>query len=235
MAVVGARVAGKRGSVLRVALLAVMLIATPHRAGAQAAQTWTDSYESRLEILALLQTLNADILANRSATAVLEKWCADHGMAAVPKVVAHAIQDAPRRPDAEQMQRLGVTGEDEIRHRHVQLRCGTRVLSEAHNWYVPARLTPEMNRLLETTDTSFGTVVRPLSPYRRTIAVDTLWTPLERGWELRRRRCWFHRRRALAIPKELFQHRAILYTSDHQPFSEVEETYQADVLAFARK
>jgi hypothetical protein len=60
--------------------------------------------------------------------------------------------------------------------------------------------------------------------------------PLEPGWELRRQRSsWFHRRRALAIPKELFQHRAILYTSDHQPFSEVEETYQGEVLAFLRE
>ena len=32
--------------------------------------------------------------------------------------------------------------------------CGDQVFSEADNWYVPARLTAEMNHALDTTDTS---------------------------------------------------------------------------------
>ena len=34
------------------------------------------------------------------------------------------------------------------------------------------------------------------------------------------------------MPKEVFEHRAVLYTSDHVPFSEVVETYQSELLAF---
>jgi hypothetical protein len=38
----------------------------------------------------------------------------------------------------------------------VHLKCGERVLSEADNWYVPARLTKEMNQSLENSDIAFG-------------------------------------------------------------------------------
>jgi hypothetical protein len=36
---------------------------------------------SRLEALALMQTLNANILASRSSTLSLEQWCRDHKLA----------------------------------------------------------------------------------------------------------------------------------------------------------
>jgi hypothetical protein len=48
---------------------------------AQATSTWFDTFESRLAMLALTQTLNAEILASPSATESLEKWCRDHRMA----------------------------------------------------------------------------------------------------------------------------------------------------------
>ena len=49
-------------------------------------------------------------------------------------------------------------------------------MSEADNWYVPARLTPEMNAFLDTTDTPFGKAVRPLQPYRKTLEAKLLWS-----------------------------------------------------------
>jgi hypothetical protein len=90
-----------------------------------------------------------------------------------------------------------------------------------------------MNRLLETTDTPFGTVVRPLEPFRQTLGVTMLWSPLPERWD----------RDApvsqvagpngtLSFPSALFAHRAVLYTRDHVPFSEVYEVYQRQVLAF---
>jgi chorismate-pyruvate lyase len=130
---------------------------------------------------------------------------------------------------------LGVRDAAEVQYRRVELRCGAHVLSVADNWYVPARLTPEMNAMLTATDTPFGRAVQPLRPYRRTIAVTMLWTPLPRGWEQQPRSRFAARgRRLLAIPKEVFQHRAVLYTADHLPFSEVVETYQSELLAFRR-
>jgi hypothetical protein len=66
----------------------------------------------------------------------------------------------------------------------VRLTCGDRVLSEADNWYVPARLTPEMNRVLDTTDTAFGRAVQPLNFRRRTLSAKLLWSLLPPGWEM---------------------------------------------------
>ena len=200
-----------------------------------AAQPRLDTYESRLEVLALLQSLNVEILASASATRTLEQWCGEHRMADDPKIVARRVPDVRKEPSAEQLQRLDVRDASEVQYRRVELRCGSHVLSEADNWYVPARLTPEMNALLETTETPFGKAVQPLRPYRRTIAVTMLWTPLPRGWEQQPRpRFRFRSRRTLAVPKDVFQHRAVLYTAEHLPFSEVVETYQAGVLAFGR-
>lgn len=79
-----------------------------------------------------------------------------------------------------------------------------------------------MNRALETSDVPFGRVVRPLEPYRRTFVAKILWSPLSAPTAAA----------ALDVPKELFEHRAVLYTKDHLPFSEVDEIYQHDALDF---
>jgi len=216
------------------ALLLPVLLSLILPASAKQRPAWRDSYQSRVEILAILQSLNVDILASSSATRTLEAWCGEHHMAEDPKIVATQVPGVRKEPDADQLQRLDVHDATEVRYRRVHLRCGTHVLSEADNWYVPARLTPEMNALLETTDTPFGKAVQPLHPYRRTIAVTQLWMPLTHGWEQQRHAyCAFHRA-LLTIPKDVFQHRAVLYTEEHEPFSEVVETYQGELLAFER-
>jgi len=202
----------------------------------QAAPAWTDTFESRLEILALTQTLNGEILAGSSATRSLEQWCREHEMAADPTIVARLVAGVVKVPTAEQLQRLQVASAGDVKYRRVELYCGTHLFAEADNWYVPSRLTAEMNRLLEATETPFGYVVRPLQPYRRTFAVTRLWSPLPAGWEQQSRpkERSGDRATALVLPKELFEHQAVLYTGDHQPFSEVDERYQGQLLAFAR-
>jgi hypothetical protein len=200
---------------------------------AHAQVTWPDTYVSRLEALALIQTLNAELLASRSATQTLEGWCRDRRLAEAPAIVARAITGAQKPPDADQRKRLEVSATEDVRYRRVQLRCGTHTLSEADNWYVPGRLTHEMNRQLETTQTPFGRVVAPLEPYRRTVAVRILWTPLPDGWERQARPA--DTAASLVVPDALFEHRAVLYTRDHKPFSEVVEVYQRPVLGDPRR
>jgi chorismate-pyruvate lyase len=219
-----------------VALIVSLSAAAPLLGLVQAAPTWLDTFESRLEILALTQTLNAEILASASATQSLERWCRDHKMADDPIIVARVISGSDKAPTVEQLQRLQVASVSDVKYRRVELRCGSHVFSEADNWYVPSRLTDEMNKLLETSETPFGKAVQPLRPYRRTFAVTLLWSPLPAGWEQQRRVRVQpgERARALVLPKDLFEHRAILYTSDHQPFSEVNERYQGQLLAFVR-
>lgn len=199
---------------------------------AQKAPAWPDTFVARLEALALIQTFNAELLVSRSATLTLESWCRDHRLADEPRIRAQVMTDVTRPATADQRQRLEIAGQDDVKYRRVQLRCGTNVLAEADNWYVPARLTPEMNRLLETTDIPFGKAVASLEPYRRTIEVKRLWAPLPDGWERASGKLAIGTSRPLAIPDALLEHRAVLYTRDHKPFSEVVEVYQRQILAF---
>jgi chorismate-pyruvate lyase len=218
----------------RLALIVSLWVAPLPPGHAQTAPRWPDTFESRLEVLALTQTLNAEILASPSATRSLEKWCRDHKMAADPLIIAHAIPGVDKAPAPEQLRRLQVASGSDVKYRQVELRCGSHVLSEADNWYVPSRLTAEMNNLLDRSETPFGKAVQALRPYRQTFAVTFLWSPLPAGWEQQPRPKGEpgERARPLEVPRELFEHRAILYTSDHQPFSEVHERYQGQLLAF---
>jgi len=216
------------------ALLVAVCLSRAVPASAQQGPEWRDTFQSRIEILALLQSINGEILTGSSATRTLEEWCGGHRMAADPKIVATRVSGIRKEPSAEQLQRLAVHDPSEVRYRRVELRCGAHLLSQADNWYVPGRLTAEMNAALETTDTPFGKAVQPLHPYRRTFSATMLWSPLPRGWEQQPRSQFPSHRRMLVIPRELFQHRAVLYTTDHVPFSEVVETYQSELLAFPR-
>ena len=151
------------------------------------APPWQESFTARLGALALLQTLNAELLSHDSAALTLDRWCAAHRLASPAHIVAEQVDGAFQAPTDEQRQLLGVSATEPVRYRRVRLICGDHVLSEADNWYVPARLTPEMNRLLDTTDTAFGR------------AVQTGRRPVQRGGrDLHRRRACLPRA-ALAI------------------------------------
>jgi hypothetical protein len=200
-------------------------------AAAQTRSAWPDTFLARVESLALVETLNATLLSARSATFTLDKWCADHRLADDAKIRAHLVRGVDKPIIGEQRSRLQVGASEPIKFRHVELACGDRVLSEADNWYVPSRLTAEMNRLLETTDIPFGRAVAPLMPFRQTFAVEILWKPLDDGWEDRPPPS-DRPGQMLPIPEHLFEHRALLYTPDLKPISEVDEIYTRENLAF---
>jgi hypothetical protein len=220
--------------VIKTAVLvaAILLGSLQPLARAQTPPPWPDSFVTRLSALALMQRLNAEILGSRSATLTLESWCRDHALAEDPRIAARLITGVDKALTAEQRQRLQVTGE-KVTYRKVELRCGAKMLSEAENWYVPGRLTAEMNSLLETTDTPFGRAVQSLEPFRQTFEVRLLWSPLPDGWERdAKARPPCVTTGALTIPDALFEHRAVLYTRERQPFSEVHEIYQRQILSF---
>ena len=148
-----------------------------------AASPWPDDSTSRLEALALIETLNADLLSHDSATLTLERWCAAHRLAEPATVTAARLRDAEGPADEEVRRTLGAGPDDVVRHRHVRLSCGGLVLSEADNFYLPARLTPEMNRALDETDVAFGRAVAALGFRRHTLSAELLWRPLPDGWE----------------------------------------------------
>ncbi|WP_221774198.1 hypothetical protein [Novosphingobium flavum] len=95
------------------------------------------------------------LAAQDSATAALGAWCEARHIASPARITASRIRGDDAPPPAE------LAGAN-AGYRHVRLSCGNSVLSEAHNWYSRDLLTPEMNRVLDTTDTPFGTVVAPL-------------------------------------------------------------------------
>jgi chorismate-pyruvate lyase len=215
------------------ALLALSLWASPNWAdiaAPAAPRPWPNDFVARLEASLLLQTLNADLLSHDSATLTLERWCADHRLAAVPRIVAERILGADKLPTEEQRRELRVSLTDVIRYRRVRLLCGNLVLSEADNWYVPARLTADMNKQLETTDIPFGRVVQALRFQRHTLSARVLWPLLPEGWEMRPP-TGEETIGQLTIPPQVLEHRAVLNLSDGTPFSEVVETYTGNVLA----
>jgi hypothetical protein len=191
---------------------------------------WQDSFVARVEALALIETLNADLLSHDSATLTLERWCADHRLASPARITAERVRGADKPATADLRQVLRVSDAEPVRYRRVRLHCGAAVLSEADNWYVPARLTPEMNQALDNTDAPFGRAVQALRFQRHTLSARLLWSPLPEGWEmgapLEKENAVMH------MPPAILEHRAVLTLPDGTPFSAVVETYTSAVLAF---
>lgn len=220
-----ARAGRKLGMFRPLALLPGLLL--PAIAGAV---DWPDTPLARTEALALLQTLNADLLSHPSATLTLERWCGAHQLAQVPTVVARRDRGADKPLPDDLRRALGVAADTPVRYRRVQLACGDHVLSEADNWYLPGRLTAAMNRTLDHSDTPFGKVVAPLHFQRHTLSARLLWSPLPDGWDMHG--LPIAGKQPLVLPHQLLQHRALLEDDQGHPFSALVETYTEQVLAF---
>jgi hypothetical protein len=219
------------GTALRILASLILLLVSAVPSAAAERAPWPDSFVGRLEALVLIESLNADLLAHDSATLTIERWCADHRLADPARVIAERVRDADKTASAEVRAALDVKPDEKLGYRRVRLECGDRVLSEADNWYVPSRLTPEMNHALETTDTPFGKAVAALHFRRHTLSANLLWRPLPEGWEMDATPTP-KEAGALTIPDHLLEHRAVLSTPNGEPFSEVVETYTGEVLAF---
>ena len=222
-------------------LAAAALALTAPLAGVQAEVTsaqypGSSSLSERLALTALVQSLRAGLGATDSATLFLEDWCGRYGLAAAGKIVARQVPgDVPLT--AQQRTRLEIDASEPVVYRRVQLTCGDQVLSEADNWYLPNRLTPDINRQLTETDTPFGRAIRPLGPSRRTLASTLLWPVLPEGWERMpsgQLGAWAEAAPALAYDPatSLFENRALVLRQDGKPISEVRETYKMALIAF---
>lgn len=196
-----------------------------------ASPSWKDSFLTRLELLALIETFNAELLSHASATATLEKWCGDHGLAREAKITAALERGVEKPLDGDGRQLLAVQPEEPLRYRHVRLVCGDKLLSEADNWYVPGRLTPDMNRLLNETDTPFGKAIRDLNFRRETLSARLLWLPLPEHWETQALPESGGQDK-LEAPGQILEHRALLRKPDGTPLALVAETYASGVLDF---
>ncbi|MCK2055761.1 hypothetical protein [Methylobacterium sp. 37f] len=166
-----------------------------------------------------LKVLCDRLLAGPSATRVLEDWSRERGLAPASGLVAHAVA-GPDRPASPAMRaRLKVPPDALVRYRRVRLACGALVLSEADNWYVPDRLTRDMNRMLETSEVPFGRVVHALAPSRQTLALRLLPGA--------------GRPESVGPDDPLFAIEALLLRQDGLPLCEVAEIYAGAVLGRA--
>jgi hypothetical protein len=193
---------------------------------------WPDSFVGRVEALAVLQSLNADLLSHDSATLTLERWCGQHHLASPAQISAQRVRDVNKPADPAIRKQLQVGADEVVRYRRVSLRCGEVELSEADNWYVPGRLSADMAQRLDQTDEPFGKVVQPLHFQRHTQSAQLLWSPLPEGWEMQQNAASATKHHPLTIPATVLEHRAVLALPDGTPFSEVVETYTSNVLAF---
>jgi len=214
----------------RIIALAFLVALAPAAQSLAAERSWPDTAIGRQHASALIEELNGDLLASSSATATLEAWCVAHRIAMPARMRAIVAGGAgkPASPAVRAM--LNVGAAEPLRYRRVFLACGDHTLSQAENWYVPARLTPAMNHMLATTTIPFGRVIAPLAPSRRTLSVQHLWTPLPPGGG--NPAMHFAGARQLAIPKFLLRHRAIVLDRAHRPIAFVAETYTRAVLDF---
>jgi hypothetical protein len=147
--------------------------------------------------------LEAGLKGPFSATQVLTQWCSDKKLA--DPAVIKAVRDHTEVAASPETRALLHAAPNEVlRYRRVKLMCGTHVLSEADNWYRPSRLTSAMNTTLDTTDTSFGTVVKPLGFHRDTLAMTH-------------------------TPGYVLQVKAVLIAADGAPFSLVVENYTKEL------
>ena len=110
------------------------------------------------------------ILGGESASRVLRDWCAARGL---PALTSRRVRSAAKSAPEPVLVALKAQPGEVVRYRRVTLACGATVLSQADNWYRPSSLTAEMNRRLETTDTPFGIVARPLAFTRHTVFSQT--------------------------------------------------------------
>ena len=160
---------------------------------------------------AAIAAFEATLAAHDSASEALRVWCEARGLASPAQIMARPGPGAKARQPTGLRRLLGIAADEPLGYRHVELTCGNRVLSSAHNWYVPGRLTAEMNAALAATQLPFGRIAAPLA-YRRE-PLEVLTKP-PRG----------------CPANTISAHRALLRLPDGQPLAYVLECYTSDNL-----
>lgn len=151
------------------------------------------------------------LASHDSATAALEQWCEQQGLANPARVIAEQVPGQLLEEPGDLRSLLAIPASEPLGSRHVRLTCGDRLLSQAQNWYVPSRLTPEMNAVLASSTTPFGKVAAPLG-FRR----ELIETRRGAGSDC-------------PAGTVLFQ-RAVLRLPDGRPLAHVLECYAASAL-----
>lgn len=159
-----------------------------------------------------LEVFEAALARHDSATLALEEWCEMRRFASPARITAEVLRNGEQPLPTDISRRLALGPGEAVAQRNVQLNCGKRALSIAWNWYVPDRLTPQMNAALATSDIPFGKVAAGLNFRRKAIA--TIAGPA-----------------ANCPPGTISTHQAMLLLPDGLPLAYLVECYTAANLA----
>ncbi len=159
-----------------------------------------------------IAAFEANLASHASATAALQQWCDKRAIAPGAVIRVEFVSGEDEAPPADIRTILSVGSDEPLGYRHVRLICGDKVLSDAHNWFVPARLTAEMNRQLAETQVPFGRIAASLGFTREPLSAARRGDP--------------------GCPADAIStHRARLILPDGQPLAYVVECYTAENLA----
>lgn len=186
----------------------------------------TQQLADRQRMLAQIHALNEALLSQASATAILQELC-NRRDGASPLIRARKLRIPENADDLRFVRReLNAADNEPLCHRRVELICGDVVLSHADNWYLPNRLSDEMNARLLASETPFGVAVAPLAFERCTLSSKVLFDPLPSGRDGLSAKATDL---IFSMPEHVLQHRAILRTPDGRAFSLLLETYTKQI------
>jgi hypothetical protein len=150
--------------------------------------------------------LAACIARHATATQALQHWCETRLQGPPASIEARLLISGVAPPSAAPALAAGT--HETLRHRRVQLTWNGIILSDADNWYLPARLPPLMRAAVHSGGVPFGALIRPLLPRR--IALPTEPSNGAKGYVLHLR--------------------ALVVTDRHGAVAEVSEHYHAALL-----
>lgn len=195
----------------------------------------------RMDAILILEELHYELIRSSSATDVLEKWCSKYTISKdTVQIKVKKVEEKKYFPNVAIKKRLKINDDNELHYRHVKLYCGKYALSEAKNWYVPNRLTPEINYSLANTIIPFGKLIKELSPRRINIEAKFFFESqfdniikIENESKPLALSNLFNEE--MNMPRCLFRHKALIYSDKGLPISEVHETYLRDLLMLINK
>lgn len=179
-----------------------------------------------------MHSLSERILRANSSTLELELWCREKGIGDGRITVRRNRTVSRRLMDYHSLDALMDCAGDDIAYRSVQLVTARIILVDADNWYFAGRLTRDMRRELEETDSSFGRVIASLRPHRRTFMVKLC--TLDELEAMREHRGSCAQQTECGRLNHIFEHRALVHLPDGRPLAVVHERYRATLLSDAR-
>jgi hypothetical protein len=221
-----------------VACVLILLVSASTAAATQTTSTtqslasWPTDLTARLEATALLQSLNVELLTSESEKETLARWCVSHRLVSNPQIAIERVLDAEELPTAAQRTMLDTSAKESVRHRKVRVFCGSAVLLEADDWYLPSRVSPQVNALIESTELPLERAVQIAYFRRRTLSATLLWPQLPELRELGSEKGLTESQAIQPLPARVLTHHVLLMLPDGTPFGEIQANYMSNVLAF---